>query len=235
MGLKGILLVYLLAIIFPFAADGHDECAVRVDFTKVKEERGRSDSVAGTVYSFGGRLMITIDHPIVQQMVVDSLSTLFYNQAEHSCVRIYRKNRAFLPVFSTFLGLLSAGGRIVPEVNFKISRTVKKGDSLYTLWKTDRHKTSFRGRIETAYYQDRPVSISTFDAKSRLVSRMLFLQDTLVKGFHLPMEITACEIHKQDTVREKVSFRNLLIGGAIPESVRRFSVPPEVPCKVIEW
>jgi hypothetical protein len=235
MGLRNVPLVRLLVLFIPFAVSGESDDVIKVEFTKVKAEKGRSDSVEGTIYSFERRLMIKIDCPIAQHMVVDSLSTLIYNPSEQACVQICRKSGAFLPVFSTFFGFFSAGGRIVPEVQFKISGTVKRGDSLYTQWAPDPRKTSFRGRIETAYYQDKPVSISTFDGKSRLLSLMLFSQDTLIKGAHIPLAITTCDIQKRDTVRERVSFRNLSIGGTIPESVRCFRVPPEVPCKVIEW
>ncbi|MBN2189165.1 MAG: hypothetical protein JW699_06910 [Chitinispirillaceae bacterium] len=235
MGLKIIPLVRILVLFIPLTVSGESDEIIQVEFAKIKVEKGRSDSVEGTIYSFESRLLIKIDRPIDQRMVVDSLSTLIYNPSEQACVQIRRKSRAFLPVFSSFFDFLNAAGRIVPEQHFTIKGTVKRGDSLYTHWAPDHKRTSFRGRIETVYYRDKPVSVSTFDGKSRVLSLMLFSRDTLIKGFHLPMEITTCEIQKRDTVREKVSFRNLSMGGALPDSIRCFRIPPEVPCEVIEW
>jgi hypothetical protein len=207
---------------------------LQVSFTKIESRVSSTDTVKGTIHSFDDRMVISIVYPIIQFMLIDSLTTFIYNKEERAAVQIQRKNRSILPFFHTFIGFFG-GEQAIPVMHFKIDQSFKKGDTLITCWMARDKKTGFKGKIETAYWKDRPVSTSSIDKKGRVLSRMEFSSDTMVNGKHVPLRIVTRTIQGSDTLCEDVSFGNLLIGTPVPDSIRKITIPPGIPVKVLEW
>jgi hypothetical protein len=207
---------------------------LQVSFTKIETRVSSIDTVKGTIYSFDGRMVIAIVYPITQFMLIDSLTTLIYNKEERVAVQIQRKSRSILPFFHTFIGFFS-GEQAIPVMYFKIDQSFKKGDTLITCWVAKDKKSGFKGKIETAYWKDRPISTSSIDKKGRVLSRMVFSNDTMVSGKHVPLRIVTRTMQGADTLCEDVSFSNLQIGTPVPDSIRKITIPSDIPVKVLEW
>ena len=214
-------------------SEGSD-ISLRVDFAKILNRNNIHDTVTGTIYSFDNRMVISITHPITQFMLIDSLTTLIYNKEERAVVQIKRKSRSILPFFHTFIGFFR-GEQAIPVMYFKIDQSSQKGDTLITCWVAKDKKNGFKGKIETAYWKDRPVSTSSIDKKGRVLSRMVFSNDTMVTGKHVPFRIVTHTMQGADTLCEDVLFSNLQIGTPVPDSIRNIAIPPDVPVKVLEW
>jgi hypothetical protein len=205
-----------------------------VDFTKILNRNNIHDTVTGTIYSFDNRMVISITHPINQYMLIDSLTTFIYNIDERSATQLQRKNPTFLPFFQTFAGFFG-GDQAKPVTFFKIDNSRKTGDSLITTWVPKDKKTGFNGRIEMVYWNDRPLRTRSIDKKGRVLLRMEFSNDSLVRGRHVPFKILTRTVSGTDTLREEVAFRNLYLGMPPPDSIKTLRIPHDVPVKVLEW
>jgi hypothetical protein len=203
------------------------------DFVKVERQKEINDTVRGTLYYFSGRMVITIHSPITQYMLIDSMQTLIYNPSEHAGIKINHKAGAFLPFFHTFAGFFK-GNQVVPQVNFKVKESVKKGDSLYSQWIPRDYTTAFKGRFETVYCNDRPVRATTYDKKGAVIGLMTFDQDTLINGTDIPLTIATLTPSRSGPVSESVKFRNVLLNKAIPFAIENFKIPSDVQVKELE-
>lgn len=223
------LCVFLSA--FPFSKPSS---AIQVSFTKIESRVSSIDTVKGTIHSFDNRMVIVAAYPITQFMFIDSLTTLIYNKEERTAVQIRRKSRSILPFFHTFIGFLS-GEQGIPVIQCKINQSSKRGDTLITNWVARDKKTGFKGKIETAYWKDRPLSTSFIDKKGRMLSQMVFSNNTMVNGRNVPLRIVTKTLQGADTLHEDVSFSSLLIGMPVPDSIKKIAIPPDIPIKVLEW
>jgi hypothetical protein len=230
----GLCIILCIAVLEAALLNNAVNSTLRVDFTKIESRNRNIDTVKGSIYSFENRIVVSISSPITQIMIIDSFTTLIYNPGEHSGVQIRRKAPSFLPFFQTFIGFFK-GDQAIPAMYFRIAQSSKKGDTLFTSWVPADKKSGFKGRLETAYWKDRPVRTSSIDNKGRLLSRMLFSRDTLVNNKHVPLQIVTLTVQGSDTLQEKVTFGNLLINDPVPDSIRRFIVPSDVSIKVLEW
>ena len=229
-----LIIAIILCVVssaFPFSKPSS---TVQVSFTKIESRVSSIDTVKGIIHSFDGRVVIAAAYPICQVMLIDSLTTLIYNKEERTAVQIRRNVRSVLPFYQTFIGFL-CGEPAVPVMQCKIDRSSKRGDTLITSWVARDKKTGFEGKIETAYWKDRPVSASSIDKKGRVLSHMVFSNDTMVNGKHMPLRIVTRTLQGADTFCEDVSFSSLLIGMPVPDSIKNIAIPPDIPVKVLEW
>jgi outer membrane lipoprotein-sorting protein len=216
------------------AEGGQANRTLTVDFKKIKTVKAASDTVKGTLFQFKNRMIIKVTAPIEQFFLIDSGTTVIYNSNEHSAIRLNSKAPAVMPFFNTFVGFFK-GAQVVPQVNFRIKSSEKRGDSLYTQWVPDGDQTSFRGKFETVYYNDKPVRASTFDKKGILLYRMTFGHDTLISGAHVPLLISTLTPAGPGPILEDVEFRNVSVNRPVPADIVNFKIPDGVPIKVIEW
>lgn len=207
---------------------------VNADFVKVEHQHINNDTVRGALYYTGGHMVILVRFPIEQYMVIDSLQTLIYNQSERTGIRIIGKTRAFLPFFNTFIGFFK-GDQVAPQVNFKIKTSVRENDTLYTEWRPDGGKTSFTGKFETVFYNDRPVRATTCDKKGAILYQMSFGHDTVIGGAHVPLRISTRTPARIGSILEEVEFRNISVNKPVPDEIANFKIPDGVQVKVIEW
>jgi hypothetical protein len=234
---KGVLSITIALCVASFSSVfsfSTSSSSLQVSFTKIESRISSIDTVTGTIHSFDGRMVIAIVYPITQFMLIDSLTTLIYNKEERAVVQIKRKSRSILPFFHTFIGFFR-GAQAIPAMYFKIDQSSQKGDTLITCWVAKDKKNGFKGKIETAYWKDRPVSTSSIDKKGRVLSRMVFSNDTMVTGKHVPFHIVTYTMQGADTLCEDVSFSNLQIGTPVPDSIRKITIPPDIPVKMLEW
>jgi hypothetical protein len=227
-------LLILIAFFALPARGGEVAKFLTADFTKIKKSESTGDTVKGSAHWFENRLVIKVTAPIAQYMVIDSLQTIIYNPSENTGIRMIRKTRDFLPFFNTFSGFFK-GEQVAPQVNFKIKTSVRKNDSLYTEWVPDGGKTSFRGKFEAVFYNDKPVRATTYDKKGALLYQMSFGHDTLINGTHVPLRIRARTPARSGSILEDVEFSNVSVNKPIPGEIAKFKIPPEASIKVMEW
>lgn len=216
---------------------GEVKRTLTADFTKcTKTKSGMSgvESVKGNLYGFENRMVIKVTSPIIQYLIIDSGTTVIYNSGERSAFRLLSTNPAVFPFFATFIGFFK-GDQMVPQVNFRIHSSVKRGDSLYTLWVPGGDKNTFRGEFETVYCNDNPVRVTTSDKKGKLLYQMTFGHDSLIDGARVPLRISTLTPVRSDSLLEEVEFSRVSVNKPIPDDITHFKIPPDVPIKVLKW
>jgi hypothetical protein len=208
--------------------------SIAVDFIKTSGYNTITDTAQGTIYNFDGRLIIKVISPLSQYMIIDSLETIVYYPNERKVLIIRRTVRSFIPLFQTFVGFFRNDNPI-PVLNFRISESQRKGDSLITRWTPRDKKVKFSGNLEMIYWRDMPVSTTSYDRKGRIVAQMLYSQDTTINGRHVPLHISSRLIQGKDALIETMSFRSLALDADIPPEVRGFKVPDDINPEVVQW
>lgn len=208
--------------------------SLSVDFIRTKALKNNTETVTGTLYQSGDRIIINVTAPVAQFVVIDSASTLIYNPGERSAIQFHRRNTVVMPLFQTFLGFLQ-NDQIAPPPGFIMGTSERQGDSLRIRWVPEPRKTSLHGRFETIYCKDKPVRAGMYDKRGNLIYSQRFSRDLLVHGHHVPLLISSQTLQDSDTLNETVLFSNFAAEEVVPDEILRFKIPADVPIKDIEW
>lgn len=206
------------------------------DFQREFVNRGQKETISGRVFYDVNlkKLLIRVDQPLRQWMVLEGRETIIYYPDKKQAFRIKTQIEAVMPFFQVFIGCVEEDFGL-GRLGYAMAGYEKKGMSLTSNWTPPKNMAKNLGDVVLVYESNRLVSAEYKTPKGAPASKGTFGRHIPFGGYFFPLEISIESKYEGGSTTEKVAYVNPEFNGALPEDVRAFKLPPGVMVKDVEW
>ncbi len=232
---KNLILLLLLPFLLISSASSQIIKSVSVDFTRVVTKEASEEVVKGNIYYQPSKgIVLKINEPIQQWMVLEQNTMLIYYQNERKAFRFKSENPFSLPFFQAFLGV-DKDGFGLSEAGFKLFRNEMKGDTLFTYWKPPEQANKTLGNTIMGLEKDKLVLVEVQDTKGGELAKTTFSNHFQYGATFFPLEVVSIKYQENSSIVEKIVYANLQFNVTFPEEVVNFKIPADIEIREIEW
>ncbi len=116
---------------------------------------------------------------------------------------------------------------------FKNHQTKK--DTLTTYWEPPYILSKTIGELKLVYVNNRIISSELKKKSGELLLKASYKDHVNHGEYYFPREINATLFADKDTILEKITYKNLVFNGSLPEEIVKFKIPQGIEIEEIEW
>lgn len=110
-----------------------------------------------------------------------------------------------------------------------------KKDTLTTYWEPPYILSKTIGELKLVYVNNRIISSELKKKSGELLLKASYKDHVNHGEYYFPREINATLFADKDTILEKITYKNLVFNGSLPEEIVKFKIPQGIEIEEIEW
>jgi hypothetical protein len=110
-----------------------------------------------------------------------------------------------------------------------------KEDTLTTYWKPSGKLSKTVKNLRLIYVNNRIISTEIKKTDGEFMLKSSYGKHVNYSGYSFPMEISTAIFMREDTVFEKIMYKNLTFRDSLPEEVENFNIPEDIETREIRW
>jgi outer membrane lipoprotein-sorting protein len=206
------------------------------EFIREYSTQSKQETLKGKLFyeADSGKLLIEVDTPIHQWMILQGNETLIYYPETMLAFRIRSKAEAVMPFFKVILGCLKEDFGLSQQ-GYALAHYEKKGNVLLSTWSPPPQLSKLIGKAVLEYQANKIMRIEYQTPDGKLLSQAIFHQHVFFSGSYFPLEVSISYKTNQDSRAEKVVYVHPQFNAPLPGDVREFKIPAGAKVKDIEW
>jgi len=185
-------------------------------------------------YKAPQRLFIEVQYPLKQIMIVDKDILTIYYPVDNKAFRIKSKGPIPMPFIQAILSAMKDDYGL-SEVGYNLTKTEKKGNTLYTYWDPPKEHKKQMGRFILGIDNGLLNYSEALNPKGKTVVKSFYQKHIEFNGKHFPLEARSEIIEGSKRTEEYVTYSDVKFNVPLPQEVSSFRIPDSVPIKEIEW
>lgn len=110
-----------------------------------------------------------------------------------------------------------------------------KEDTLITYWRPSRRLSKTIENLRLVYVNNKIISSEVKKIDGEFMLKSSFERHLDYGEYSFPMEISTTILMGEDTVFEKIMYKNLYFNDSLPEEVKNFKIPEDIETREIRW
>lgn len=209
-----------------------------LDFTRELTENNKTEQISGTLHYDvqTARVVVEIDKPIKQIMLVKDKILEIYYPVEKQAFRFISKGRIPLPFVESILQTTQAEYGLT-AIGYSLDKHDIVDKVLYTYWNPPKKAKESLGGIVLGMHNDKLISAEVKNPKGIIVARSIYKNHSKIGVNYIPMTVTSSTYgEKSDVIQhERIVYSNPKVNVESLNSILQFSIPNFVEVKEIRW
>ena len=209
-----------------------------LDFTRELTENNKTEQISGTLHYDvqTARVVVEIDKPIKQIMLVKDKILEIYYPVEKQAFRFISQGRIPLPFVESILQTTQAEYGLT-AMGYKLDKHDVVEKVLYTYWNPPEKAKESLGGIVLGMQNDKLISTEVKNPKGIIIARSIYKNHSKIGLNYIPMTVTSSTYGANSEVvqHEKITYSNPQVNLDTPNPILQFSIPDSVEIKEVKW
>ncbi len=209
-----------------------------LDFTRELTENNKTEKISGTLHYDvkTTKVVVEVDKPIKQIMVVKDKVLEIYYPVEKQAFRFISKGRIPLPFVESIIQTTQAEYGLT-AIGYTLDKHDIVDKVLYTYWNPPEKAKESLGDIVLGMQNDKLISAEVKNPKGIIIARSIYQNHSKIGVNHIPMTVTSNTYGAQSEViqHERIVYSNPQVNVETPDPILKFIIPNSVEVKEIKW
>lgn len=209
---------------------------VSVKFNREYKDKNKIEITKGDIYyeSMFKKVVIKVDYPINQWMILKGNETIIYYPNELKAFRIISQNPVSIPFFQAFIQVIKEDYGL-SDFGYTFTSFTKEKNILVSYWHPPNYLSKFLGKFTLKFEDNKIIYVEIENANGEVLSEAYFKNHVLYGATYFPLEITIVKNARINSIVEKIIYKNPQFNSPIPQEVNSFKIPDGVKVKELRW
>jgi len=209
-----------------------------LDFTRELTENNKTEKISGTLHYDvkTTKVVVEVDKPIKQIMVVKDKVLEIYYPIEKQAFRFISKGRIPLPFVESIIQTTQAEYGLT-AIGYTLDKHDIVDKVLYTYWNPPEKAKESLGDIVLGMQNDKLISAEVKNPKGIIIARSIYQNHRKIGVNFIPMAVTSNTYGTKSEViqHERIVYSNPQVNVETPDPILKFIIPNSVEVKEIKW
>lgn len=209
-----------------------------LDFTRELTENSKTEQISGTLHYDvqTARVVVKVDKPIKQIMLVKDKILEIYYPGEKQAFRFISQGRIPLPFVESIIQTTQAEYGLT-AIGYTLGKHDVVEKVLYTYWNPPEKAKESLGGIVLGMHNDKLISAEVKNPKGIIIARSIYKNHSKIGVNYIPMTVTSSTYGAKSEViqHEKIAYSNPQVNLDTPNPILQFSIPNSVEIKEVKW
>ncbi len=206
-----------------------------VEFTRSLRGKEAEETIEGILYCKSPEeVVVSIHKPVKQWISFENAAIRIYYPEDSIAFKIISDYPGSFSFFNTFLGVMKEDFGL-SDRGYTLSDHKIKEDTLITYWKPSGKLSETIENLKLIYVNNRIISSEIKKIDGEFMLKSSYEKHENHGEYSFPMEINTTILMDEDTVFEKIIYKNLNFNDSLPEEVKNFKIPEDIEMREIRW
>jgi outer membrane lipoprotein-sorting protein len=209
---------------------------ISTEFNREYNEGNKNEITKGKIYYHAKpeKLLIKVDHPICQWMILKGNETIIYYPSELQAFRIISQNPVSMPFFQAFIQVVKEDYGL-SDFGYSFANFKREGNILISYWEPPKILSKLLGKFALKYEDNKLIYTEIKDAKGEILSKTYFKNHIIFGATYFPLEVSIVKNTRLSSTLETVIYKNPQFNSPIPQEIIAFKIPLDVKVKEVKW
>jgi outer membrane lipoprotein-sorting protein len=197
----------------------------------IVDNSGRKITRGNIYYIAPQRIILHVEDPVKQHMLIANDTLLIYYPEENRAFRFLGENPFVMPLLYAFIGFFKEDYGL-PKAGYKLDKSERKGDTLVVFWTLPKAAEDVLGKIAIGKTKETVVFIEVRDKDDHLRMRTDFKDYRKYSRGYFPSTVLSEQYFDDNRISESINFTNPEFDVELPKELIDFEIPDSL--KIIE-
>ncbi len=206
-----------------------------IDFTRTIRQRDTEETIEGTFYYRSPkRILASIKKPINQWMSFENNTVLIYYPEDSVAFKLISPYKVSFSFFESFLNAMKDDFGVCDR-GYSLEHHETKNDTLITYWNPPQILSKTIGQLKLTHMKNKITASELTNKSGNPLLKATFNNHFNYGTYYFPQEINTVLFTEEDTIFEKITYKNAIFNNYIPKEIANFKIPEGIEIEEIHW